>query len=67
MIAYIKEKLQSLVDKLDVGCNIKGMKMNICKIEVMDVTKSKEQLRAAANIGIPTVKYSRSVRCPEVW
>ena len=42
LIADTADKLQRLVDKVDVGCNRVGLKINIGKIEVMGVTKRNE-------------------------
>ena len=39
LIADTADKLQRLVDKLDVECNRVGLKINIDRTEVMGVTK----------------------------
>ena len=62
LIADTEEKLQRLVDRLDVECRGVGLKINIGKTEVMGVTKRKEQLRVNVNVGGQAVKQVRSFR-----
>ena len=62
IIADTEEKLQSLLDRLNVECRAMGLKINIGKTEVMGVTKRKEQLRVNVNIDGQAVKQVRSFR-----
>ena len=62
LIADTEEKLQRLVDRLDVECRGVGLKINIGKTEVMGVTKRKEQLRVNVNVGGEAVKQVRTFR-----
>lgn len=62
LIADSEDKLQSLVDRLDVECSTIGLKINIGKTEVMGVTKRTEQLRVRVNINGETVKQANSFR-----
>ena len=62
LIADTEEKLQRLVDRLDVECRGVGLRINIGKTEVMGVTKKKDQLRVNVRIGGQAVKQVKSFR-----
>lgn len=62
LIADTEEKLQRLVDRLDVECRGVGLRINIGKTEVMGMTKREERLRVNVNVGGQAVKQVRSFR-----
>ena len=62
LIAETADKLQRLVDKLDVECNRVGLKINIDKTEMMGVAKRREPLKVKVVIGNQTIKQVRSFR-----
>ena len=62
LIANTEDTLQRLVDKLNVACNRVGLKINVGKIEVKDVTKRKEQMKVMVVIGNKKIKQNRSFR-----
>ena len=62
MIPDTADKLQRLVEKLDVECNRVGLNINIGKTEVMGVTKREEEIKVKVVIGNQTIKQVRSFR-----
>ena len=56
------EKLQRLVDRLNVECRRVGLKIDIGKTEVMGVTRRKEPLRVNVNVSRQVLKQVRSFR-----
>ena len=56
------EKLQRLVDNLDVECRTVGLKIKTGKTEVMGVTKRKEPLRVNVNVRGQVLKQVRLFR-----